>query len=228
MKTAATLLLAVLLAGCATQPPGTAITTPLHARPELPTVAQGNNGAIFQSGAAPTRPGLALFEDRRPRYVGDTLTVLLKSDKTEATRKSETTDERKAKAGIDVPSPTVLGRSPGAIGPTSWEPSSSNKQEFKDNETNTNEIKGALTVTVVEVLPNGHLVVAGEKQVAINNDTEYIRLAGVVNPAQITRDNAVLSTQLANVQFESKNSQGIDRSQLTSLMARFFLTLLPF
>jgi len=81
---------------------------------------------------------------------------------------------------------------------------------------------------VVEVLENGNLVVAGEKQVSINADTEYIRLAGVVNPAQLTRANVIDSTQLADVQIESKNSQRLDTAQLGSMMARFFLTVLPF
>jgi flagellar L-ring protein precursor FlgH len=78
------------------------------------------------------------------------------------------------------------------------------------------------------VLANGHLVVAGEKQLAINSDTEYIRLAGVVNPSQISSTNTVNSTQLANAQFESKNSQSLDKSQVGSMLARFFLTVLPF
>lgn len=215
-----------LLSGCATPPPATAIKTPLNARPEAVAYTSAN-GAIFQAGSSQPRPGIALFEDRRARYVGDTLVVNL-VEKTEAKRKSETTDERKANASFDIPSPQVLGRSTSVLGATSWEPSANNKQEFKDNENNTSEIKGAITVTVVEVLANGHLVVAGEKQVAINNDTEYIRLAGVVNPAQISADNTVKSTQLANAQFESKNTQSLDKSQLGGMMARFFLTILPF
>jgi flagellar L-ring protein precursor FlgH len=226
MKSALGLLVLTLLAGCATPPPATAIKLPLNARPEAFAASSGN-GAIFQSGNSQPRPAMALFEDRRARYVGDTLIVNL-VEKTEAKRKSETTDERKANASFDIPSPTVLGRNASVLGATTWEPSASNKQEFKDNENNTSEIKGAITVTVVEVLANGNLVVAGEKQVAINNDTEYIRLAGVVNPAQISTSNTVNSTQLANAQFESKNAQSLDKSQLGSMMARFFLTILPF
>jgi flagellar L-ring protein FlgH len=216
----------VLLSGCATPPPATAIKTPLSARPGAVAVTSGN-GAIFQTGNSIPRPGMALFEDRKARYVGDTLVVNL-VENTEAKRKSETTDERKANGSFDIPSPTVLGRSSGQIGATTWQPSANNKQEFKDNETNSNQIKGAITVTVVEVLTNGHLVVAGEKQVAINNDTEYIRLAGVVNPSQITSANTINSTQLANAQFESKNTQSLDKSQVGSMLARFFLTVLPF
>ena len=222
---AAILPILALLAGCATPPPATAIKEPLNARPQA-LAASAGNGAIFQTGDSRPKTALALFEDRKARHVGDTLTVNL-VEKTEAKRKSETTGERKANASFDIPSPTILGKGP-VFGATTWEPSASNKQEFKDNETNSNEFKGAITVTVVEVLDNGHLVVAGEKQVAINNDTEYIRLAWVVNPAQISAANTVNSTQLANVKIESKNAQSLDVAQVGSLLARFFLAVLPF
>lgn len=226
MKAIIILGMAAMLAGCASVPE-TEIKSPLSARPAAPAVAAENNGAIFQAGAIQAKPGLGLFEDRRARRVGDTLTVNL-VEKTEAKRKSETTDERKANGSIDIPIPTILGRSPKEIGATSFEPSASNKIELKDNETNSNEIKGSITVTVIEVLANGNLRVAGEKQVRINQDTEYIRLAGVVNPNLISVGNTVNSTQLADAQLESTNSQRMDKSQFAGMLARFFLTILPF
>ncbi len=222
----ALIIAALMLSGCATPPPATAIKQPLSMRPQAMPASPDNNGGIFQPAPTLVRPGMSLFEDRKARDVGDTLTVRL-VEKTEAKRKSETTDERKANASIDVPAPNILGTTRG-IGATSWNPSSSVKQELKDNETNSNSFTGSITVTVVEVLANGHLVVAGEKQLAINSDTEYIRLAGVVNPNQITYTNTIDSTQLANAQFESKNSQSLDKSQIGSMLARFFLTVLPF
>lgn len=226
MRAIALLAATVLLAGCAATPE-TQIKHPLTARPQPAVLQADSNGAIFQAAASQARPGMGLFEDRRAKRVGDILTVNL-VEKTEAKRKSETTDERKANGTIDIPSPTVLGRSSSLLGATSWDPSSSNKIELKDNETNTNEVKGSITVTVVEVLANGNLLVAGEKQVRVNQDTEYIRLAGVVNPNQITAGNTVNSTQMADVQIESTNSQKFDKSQMAGMLARFFLTILPF
>jgi len=222
----ALIALLVLVAGCASPPPATAIKIPLNMRPQALAVVPANDGAIFQPAPTPVRPGMSLFEDRKARYVGDTLTVNL-TEKTEAKRKSETTDERSATANLDVPSPKILGATRG-IGASSWAASGDTSRELKDNETNSNSVTGSITVTVVEVLPNGNLVVAGEKQVAINSDTEFIRLAGVVNPHQISSSNTIDSTQLANAQFESKNNQSVDKSQLSSMLARFFLTVLPF
>lgn len=211
---------AVALAGCASTP-ATNIQRPLTAQPRALSAISENSGAIFQSSGGPPKPGFALFEDRRARHVGDILTVNL-VEKTSINRKSETSDERKANASVDIPKVKIAGIA-GA-----WEPSSSAKQEFKDNETNSNSVTGSITVTVIDVLANGNLSVAGEKQLTVNNDTEYIRLAGVVNPSQISASNTVNSTLLADVQIESKNSQGLDKAQITGMLARFFLTVLPF
>ncbi len=213
-----------LCAGCASTTPETKIQRPLSITPPAVSVGRDNNGAIFQPGALQARPGIALFEDRRARYVGDILTVNL-VERTSVNRKSETTDERKANASMNLPQIKA-----GAPDPTtlSWAPTGSGKQEFKDNETNSNTVTGAITVTVIDVLANGNLAVAGEKQLTVNNDTEYIRLAGVVNPSQISSSNTINSTQLADVQIESKNAQGLDKSQYAGMLARFFLTMLPF
>lgn len=221
MRLMALLGTAFTVAGCAAVP-DTRIEKPLSARPLPRAVAVENNGAIFQP-----RQGMFLFEDRRPRMIGDILTVRL-VEKTEAKRKSETKENRSASAGINVPAPTVLGQSIPGVGVTSWETSGGINHAFKDDETNSNSVTGSITVTVVDVLENGNLVVAGEKQVTVNNDTEFIRLAGVVNPMHIGRDGSVNSTQLADVQIESRSAQSLDRAHLASMMARFFLTLLPF
>ncbi len=213
-------LLAVTFAGCSSTPESK-IQRPLSAKPGSVAPAAENNGAIFQPGGNQPKPGIALFEDRKAHFVGDILTVNL-VEKTSINRKSETTDERKANASVDIPKVKIAGVA-GA-----WEPTTSAKQEFKDNETNSNSVSGSITVTVVDVLANGNLAVAGEKQLTVNNDTEYIRLAGVVNPSQVSAANSISSTQLADVQIESKNAQGLDKAHMTSMLARFFLTLLPF
>lgn len=214
------LLALVVLAGCSNVP-STNIRQPFTAAPSAPAKSTENAGAIFQPGR-----GIAFFEDRRARHVGDVLTVNL-IENTTASRNTSTTEDRKASADINVPVPKVFGKSPN-LGVTGWTPESSTKQEFKDNESNTHSFKGSITVTVVELLPNGNLRVAGEKQVGINNDTEYVRLTGVVAPYLISASNTINSTQLADVQLESKNSQGLDQAQVASMFARFFLTMLPF
>ncbi|NCS65255.1 MAG: hypothetical protein AUJ86_05535 [Hydrogenophilaceae bacterium CG1_02_62_390] len=206
--------------GCTTTPTSN-IKQPLTARPAAKPLVMVNDGAIYQP-----HQGIHLFEDRRARHVGDTLTVNL-VENTQITRKLDNKQNRAGKATVDIPSPTILGHTRG-IGATSWAPNSTADSEVKADITNNNSVTGAITVTVVDELDNGNLAVAGEKQVGLDNDTQYIRLAGVVNPRDIGQNGTIDSTKLADVKFESKGATGLDRSNLTSMMARFFLTILPF
>ncbi|TPQ29858.1 flagellar basal body L-ring protein FlgH, partial [Cupriavidus pinatubonensis] len=87
---------------------------------------------------------------------------------------------------------------------------------------------GTITVTVLEVLANGNLVVSGEKQLAINQGAEFIRFSGVVNPRTITGDNGVLSTQVADARIEYTAKGYIDEAQNMGWLQRFFLNVSPF
>jgi flagellar L-ring protein precursor FlgH len=81
---------------------------------------------------------------------------------------------------------------------------------------------------VVEVLPNGNLVVSGEKQVGINQGSEFVRFSGVVNPATVSGANTVSSTLVADARLEYRATGPIDEAQVIGWLARFFLSFLPF
>lgn len=227
------LISAVLLAGCNTDP-STNVQQPMTMRPNTTAPKAYRDGAIYQ--VADSRP---LFEDRRARFVGDTLTVNL-AEKTSATKSTNESTSRKGSTDVSLPTPTILGQTPKALPfalpgfrngtnlDTTVTGNSSLKFDNKDSDSNSNNFTGTITVTVIEVLPNGNLVVSGEKQIAINQQTEFIRLSGVVNPVTINSANAVSSTQLADARIESKGKQGMDTSQVISLLSRFFVALLPF
>ena len=91
-----------------------------------------------------------------------------------------------------------------------------------------NAFNGTITVTVIEVYPNGNLLVSGEKQLAINQGNEFIRFSGVINPNTVTTSNTVQSTQIADARIEYKGSGFIDESQRMGWLQRFFVALLPF
>ena len=89
-------------------------------------------------------------------------------------------------------------------------------------------VKGVITVTVIEVYPNGNLLVSGEKQMGLKEGEEFIRFSGVVNPNTISGLNTVSSTQVADARIEYKANGYIDSAQVMGWLARFFLTVLPF
>ena len=87
---------------------------------------------------------------------------------------------------------------------------------------------GTITTTVIEVLPNGNLLVSGEKQIAVNQGNEFIRFSGVVNPVYVTGANTVQSTQVADARVEYRANGYLDEVQTMGWMQRFFLTAMPF
>ena len=91
-----------------------------------------------------------------------------------------------------------------------------------------NAFNGNITVTVIEVLANGNLLVSGEKQVSIGAGTEYIRLSGVVNPYFISTANTISSANVADARIEYKESGVISEAQVMGWLARFFMSVLPF
>ncbi|MBZ0091577.1 MAG: flagellar basal body L-ring protein FlgH, partial [Sulfuricellaceae bacterium] len=103
---------------------------------------------------------------------------------------------------------------------------SASKTEDKGQNTDAGAFTGTITATVVDVLPNGNLIVSGEKQVAVEHKTEYLRISGVVNPSYIRASNTVSSTQIADARVEYKGAESIDKSQVMSMMTRFFFSVL--
>jgi flagellar L-ring protein precursor FlgH len=207
------LFVVALVASLVACVPTTNIKEPLSVRPEPKTVvAAPANGAIFQAGVNDR----TMFEDRRARHVGDTLTITI-VESTSASGKSATTSDNSGTLAIVTPAMPM-----GASG------SSSAKSGNKMDASGANTFTGTLTSTVTEVLPNGNLRVAGEKQVSIRYTNEYVRFSGVVNPVDISAGNTVPSTKVADVHLEYKGAVGLSGADVTSMFARIFTTVLPF
>jgi flagellar L-ring protein precursor FlgH len=206
------------LAGCGTTP-STIVQQPTTARPQMQPTQVAGNGAIYQ--AAAYRP---LFEDRRARLVGDVLTIVI-SEKTQAGKQASSNAAKTS--AIDSSISTVVGlplKTFQGLG-VNAEASTQYDDESKLNSSNT--FSGNITVTVIEVLPNGNLVVAGEEQIALDKGTEYVRLSGVVQPDTIQAGNTVASAKVADARIEYRTSAKFDKAEMMSWMARFFLSFIP-
>ena len=210
----------LVLPGCT---PSTNIKQPLTARAPEKKAVFADNGAIFQAGQN-ERPW---FEDRRARNVGDVLIVNI-AETTAASGKSSSNAEHNGNVSIATPLITGGAAAQVLLNPYGISASSSGKLSNKSDSAGNNTFSGTITVTVIEVLANGNLLVSGEKQVVINQANEYIRFSGVVNPNTITGDNVVQSTKVADAHIEYKGANNIDLSAVTSMLGRFFLSVLPF
>jgi flagellar L-ring protein FlgH len=210
-----------LLAACQTlnAPPPVDVAQPTSVRPQAVLAPAVNNGAIFQ--AAAYRP---LFEDHRARLVGDTLTVQI-VEKVSATQKSTSSVDKSGKLEAGITALPFLSANSFARATASG--SSSNTFAGKGSTENSNDFSGTITTTVIEVLPNGHLVVAGEKQIGVNHNVDVLRFSGQVDPRTIQAGNVVASAQIANVRIENRGRGQQAEAQGIGWLARFFLNVLP-
>jgi len=205
----------VAIAGCSTTP-STIVQGPTSARPMLVQTAPPLDGAIYNANSY--RP---MFEDRRARHIGDLLTVNI-SERTSAGKSGASTGSKSGSASFSVPGPlqAKIGAGVALEG--------ANKFADADTQSASNNFTGTLGVTVTEVLPNGNLIVAGEKQVAMNKGIEFIRFSGMVAPDTIQPGNIVSSTVIADARVEYRTNSRVDKAEVSNMFSRFFQSMLPF
>jgi flagellar L-ring protein FlgH len=220
VRTAVLASMLLALAACVSKPrePDYSATWP----EPLPTAAQAN-GAIYQAGH-----DIALFENAVARRVGDTLTIRL-NERTNAS-KSSTTSTAKS-TNIDIPGPIIGGRPVTANGVEILNTQVNNNSEF-DGEgasTQSNRLEGEISVTVAQRLPNGNLLVRGQKWISINQGQEYVRIQGIVRPIDIDPDNSISSLKVADAMIAYGGKGPLANANSPGLLSRFFnLPFLPF
>ncbi len=219
--------LLLALAGCQTASdtlnarPPVDITQPTSVRPVALAAPPPTNGAIFQSSQY--RP---LFEDYRARLVGDTIVVQI-VEKVSATQTSTSSIDKSGTVAGGVTAIPGLKPNSFATGRASIGMNSSNTFAGKGSTNNSNDFSGTITATVTEVLPNGHLLIAGEKQIGVNHNVDVLRFSGQVDPRQIQTGNSVASASIANVRIEQRGRGQQADAQGIGWLGRFFLNVLP-
>ena len=190
--------------------------------PESPPVEDFGppTGAIFQQ-----QVGAALFDDVKARRVGDTLTVRLVERTTASTSASTSTAKD---TSAEIANPTVFGRAPTRRDNSGGLPlfggSMNSASEFSGtgNSTQSNAMEGNMTVTVYQRLPNGNLMVKGERWITVNQGREFLRIAGIVRPADILPDNSVPSFKIADARIDYRGTGTLDDANRQGWLSRFF------
>jgi len=216
-------MLAVLaaLGGCAAPRAPVATNTPITARaqPYDPLTA-APTGGIFRANN-----NVFLFEDRKPRVVGDLLTIQI-SENLNASQTATSSSEKKTSAAASLPKISgVLGH---GINGANLAASGDNAYNGTGATASTGVFTGTITVTVIEVLANGNLVIAGEKQIGIRQNSETLRFTGVVDPSLIQPGNVISSTQVADVRLDYRGGGYIEEAQIQGWLGRVFNSWSPF
>jgi flagellar L-ring protein precursor FlgH len=220
---ASVLALAALSGGCESIPQKVAVDfapLPVAPPPKAVAPARANTGSLFQS--ASYRPG---FEDRRARLVGDTVTIQIVENVTASQTSSSTANRTTSMSG----SVSAIPFAPASLLPKlTIGAASANDFSGEGATASANTFSGSITATVIDVLPNGHLVLAGEKQIGVNQNVDVLRFSGTVDPRALQPGSIVSSTQVANARIESRGRGAQAEAQTTGWIARFFMAMLPF
>ena len=193
------LVAALVLPGCASlspTPPVDILPTtppPLAVVPRTPPPV---TGSLYQQ--ASYRPA---FEDRRARMVGDNVTIQIVENVT-ASQKSSSSVDRNSEISAGISALPFVNKS--LTDKTTLGAKSDNTFAGKGGTESANTFSGSITATVIDVLPNGHLVVAGEKQIGVNQNVDVLRFSGTIDPRALQPGSIINSTQVANVRVESR------------------------
>jgi flagellar L-ring protein precursor FlgH len=187
------------------------------AGPPIPT------GSIFDNGSNLYPAGRAYSTGSY--RVGDIITVVL-DESAQASRETGLTTERVSNGVLtpdifpagttanDLANLDNLGSTIGSVGNGTAGQSAS--------------LNGSISAIVQQVLSNGNLVIVGEKEIELNEGSEYIKVRGIVRPEDIQPNNTVLSRRLASAQFSYSGVGALANSTKTPIGTRLLYSLWPF
>ncbi|NLS11623.1 flagellar basal body L-ring protein FlgH [Vibrio sp. SM6] len=163
-----------------------------------------------------------LYDDSKPRGVGDIITVMLD----ESTNASKSANADLSKTNEAMMEPLQVGGQELTIGGNNYtfeyDLNNSNKFQGDSSAQQSNSVSGYITVEVVEVLANGNLVIRGEKWLTLNTGDEYVRLSGTIRPEDIGFDNTIASNRVSNARIQYSGTGIQQDMQEPGFLARFF------
>lgn len=188
--------------------------------PTLPSPVQPATtaGAIYAAGAyAPLTSGA------RASQVGDIVTIIL-VERTSASKSSETKTDRSGDYGLTPPTTGPLN----LIKPSDVNFGSTQSFSGKGDSSQSNTLSGEVSVTILEVFPNGSMRVRGEKQLTLNRGDEHVQISGLIRIADISPDNRILSTRVADARIRYTGKGDVARASRQGWLQRFFTQVSPF
>ncbi|MFK7962748.1 MAG: flagellar basal body L-ring protein FlgH [Burkholderiaceae bacterium] len=213
---------ALLLTGCGFMSPSVQIASQPTVRPVAAQTAAPEPpkpGAIYASSNF--RP---MFENRRARHPGDILLIKI-AEKTTASQSSNSSVSKSGALNGSISALPFI--SAGDLAKTTLGGNSQNQFEGQGETGSDNVFSGDITVTVIEVLGNGNLHVAGEKQIGLNGNVDVLRFSGIVSPDSISPENEVLSSKVADARLDFRGRGQNGEAQVMGWLSRFFLNFLP-
>lgn len=178
-------------------------------------------GSIYMANHGGGR--LMLAEDRKARRVGDILTILL-VERMQAEKSANQEASRTSNRSLTLPDVNPINLIPGEL----FSAGSSSTFAGDGSARQSNRLSGEVTVTVTRVLPNGAMMVAGERRMTLNRGEEQVQLTGIVRSEDIGPDNRILSTRVADARLRYAGTGEVAQQSKQGWLTRFFDRVTPF
>lgn len=211
------------LMGCVTPVPSRQEPMYKPVWPQMEAARPASPGSLYVANH-----NLTLFGDRRATNIGDVVTIVLE-ESTRSSKSAETT--LKKGTSNEILNPKVLGSLIQGSGDTNIfnKLESSTEFEGEGESDQSNSLSGTVTAVVANVMPNGLLLLQGEKWFQLNRGEEYVRVSGLVRPEDISGDNTVSSQRLADARIAYSGTGAMAQTNEAGWLTRFFLgTVFPF
>ncbi|MBR9726753.1 flagellar basal body L-ring protein FlgH [Shewanella intestini] len=212
------LVSAMMLAGCSSTQNKPIPDDPFYAPvyPDAPVTQVQTTGSIYSASQA-----ASLYSDIRAHKVGDIITVMLR-ESTQASKSANNELSKDSNIGID---PLHVGGKNATINgiPLDFRYGDNMNTKREADADQSNSLDGNISANVMQVLGNGNLVIRGEKWISINNGDEFIRVTGIVRSEDITPNNTIESTRVANARIQYSGTGTFAESQKVGWLSQFFL-----
>ncbi|MGH1371940.1 MAG: flagellar basal body L-ring protein FlgH [Cellvibrionaceae bacterium] len=193
--------------------PGDPAYAPVMSLPSATPKPQ--SGSLFLAGN-----GMELFTDRKANRVGDVITIVL-DERTVSQKTNNVSVKKESDASFNAG--PILGTTP-SYSNMSLDTDIQQDRDFtgEADADQSNSLQGNITVTVSDIMPNGNLVVRGEKWMTLNRGDEFIRISGILRPEDVTPQNTVPSNRLANARISYSGTGELADSNQMGWLSKFF------
>ncbi|WP_343154610.1 flagellar basal body L-ring protein FlgH [Buchnera aphidicola (Pseudoregma panicola)] len=187
-----------------------------------------NDGSIFKENVLIEKKYDSLFEKYKKYKVGDLISVLIQEN-TIATNRSAENTKRYASSALGAKEKQHGGNKLTTILKNIFRlnQKSENKLFGSGQNFSENFLSGIITVTVKKILPNGNLLISGNKNIVINKGNETIKFSGIINPDDIRKNNKIISTSVANVKVKYFRNDYTKEIENMGWWQRFILNVIP-
>jgi flagellar L-ring protein FlgH len=208
---------------------------PLAAPPPAKGIQLPAESVLYSPGPGLFRENrsLGFFEDLRAHRVGDLVTINI-VETSKASKKADTKTSRASSINAGINNMIGYEARMGKYLPNEFDntvmfkASMANDFDGSGSTGRTESMTAAITARVLQVLPNGNLYIEGTRQVRVNNEIQYITLSGLIRPTDISPDNTILSSYIADAKIDYTGSGPVSDKQRPGWMARILDHVWPF